>query len=110
MKRVKYSGKSPEYIDGFPDGCKRSCKGAIHLLPGAVRELTEDEIEFIKGLPQKVALAVLPAEKSRRAMKPKPAPKQPKVAAPVLKAEKKDDAPKRKPEHESGFLKKKHKK
>ena len=48
MKRVKYTGKSPEYLDGFPEKCERSCKGAIHLLPNALRDITDDELKYIR--------------------------------------------------------------
>ena len=48
MKTVKYSGNTPQYIDGFPKNCERSCKGAIHLLPNALRKITDDEYAYIK--------------------------------------------------------------
>jgi hypothetical protein len=63
MKRVKYTGKSPEYLDGFPEECKRSCKGAIHLLPNALRDITEDEYKYIRKKYPKLKLQVVPKEK-----------------------------------------------
>lgn len=63
MKRVKYTGNVPEYCDGFPKDCERSCKGSIHLLPNALREITDGEYEFIKNKYPKMRLMVVPKEK-----------------------------------------------
>ena len=63
MKRVKYTGKSPEYLDGFPEKCERSCKGAIHLLPNALKDITEDEYKHIRKKYPKLKLTVVPKEK-----------------------------------------------
>lgn len=63
MKRVKYNGKCPEYCDGFPKDCKRSCKGAIHLLPTSIKDITDDEYKYIKKAYPKLKLLVVPKEK-----------------------------------------------
>lgn len=63
MKRIKYTGKTPEYLDGFPKECKRSCKGAIHLMPNAIREISADEYEFIKKSFPKLKLVLVPMDK-----------------------------------------------
>lgn len=37
----------PQQVEGFPNGCKRSCKGALHVRPGTVA-VTEDEWKYIQ--------------------------------------------------------------
>lgn len=54
MKLVKYQGRSPDCIEGFPEDCSRNeksaaVKSALHLRPGQVMELTDDEYAFIKA-------------------------------------------------------------
>ena len=63
MKRVKYTGNIPEYIDSFPKGCERSCKGSLHLLPNALKDITDGEYEYIKKKYPKMRLMVVPKEK-----------------------------------------------
>jgi hypothetical protein len=63
MMRVKYTGKTPEYPDGFPEKCERSCKGAIHLLPQRQLDITEDELKFIRKKYPKLKLVEVPKEK-----------------------------------------------
>ncbi len=63
MKRVKYTGNVPEYIDGFPKDCERSCKGSLHLLPNALKDISDDEYDYIKKTYPKMRLMVLPKEK-----------------------------------------------
>lgn len=63
MKRVKYTGNTPEYIDSFPKDCERSCKGSLHLLPNALKDISDDEYEYIKKKYPKMRLMVVPKEK-----------------------------------------------
>lgn len=69
-------------IEDFPEGCARSCKGALHLRPGGTKVVTEGELAHLQANhPKAVAglrvVATTPA-------KPKPVAKPklvPKVAA-----------------------------
>lgn len=45
---IVYYGDSPEYVEGFPKNCKRSCQGSLHLLPRKPTTVTSDEYEHIK--------------------------------------------------------------
>jgi hypothetical protein len=45
--KVKYLGKSPGCVDNFPKKCERSITGALHLLPGHEKDITEDEYKHI---------------------------------------------------------------
>lgn len=38
----------PIQVEGFPDDAKRSVKGALHIFPGATKEITEDEYAVIQ--------------------------------------------------------------
>ena len=54
MKLVKYQGRSPDCIEGFPEDCVRNekssqVKSALHLRPGQVIEMTDDEYAFVKA-------------------------------------------------------------
>lgn len=49
MKLVKYHGKSSECLENFPTDTSRSHEGAIHLWPGRVVDITDDEYAYIKG-------------------------------------------------------------
>ena len=76
MKRVKYTGNTPEYIDSFPKDCERSCKGSLHLLPNAFKDISDDEYEYIKKKYPKMRLMVVPKEKpSIKRVKPTEAQK-----------------------------------
>lgn len=44
---VVRAGLLPQQVDGFPDGCKRSCKGAVHIKPGTLL-VTDGELEYIR--------------------------------------------------------------
>lgn len=46
-KLIQYSGDSPVYAEGFSENCKRSCKGAIHILPRKPITVTDDEYAHI---------------------------------------------------------------
>jgi len=65
MKRVRYSGNTPQYIDSFPKDCERSCKGSLHLLPNALKDITDGEFDFIKKTFPKMRLLVVPVEKPK---------------------------------------------
>jgi hypothetical protein len=46
----------PRQVDGFPEGCERSRKGAIHLRPASTLVVTEGELAHLKAqCPQEVA-------------------------------------------------------
>lgn len=52
MKLIKYQGRLPECVEGFPEDCERSqpeYKGSLHLRPGQTVELTNDEYAHIKA-------------------------------------------------------------
>jgi len=48
MVKVKYLGRAPEYLEGFPEDCKRSVVGSIHLTKGCLKKMTVQEYEFVK--------------------------------------------------------------
>lgn len=48
MIKVKYLGRSPEYLDDFPKECKRSVVGSLHFLRGSLKVITKSELEHIK--------------------------------------------------------------
>ena len=84
MKRIKFTGKSPAYIDAFPKGCERSCEGSIHLLPNAQKDVTDDELAFIRKSRPELKVTEVPAVKpSVKKVKPEPAKPQPKAKAEV---------------------------
>lgn len=45
---INYYGDVPICVEGFIDECKRSCKGALHVLPKKPVTITDDEYEHIK--------------------------------------------------------------
>ena len=45
---IHYRGDSPVCVEGFKEGCQRSCTGALHLTPKNHRTVTEDELKHIK--------------------------------------------------------------
>lgn len=49
MKLIKYQGRLPECVEGFPEDCERSVEGSLHLRPGQTVELTDDEYAHIKA-------------------------------------------------------------
>ena len=75
MEKIKlqYVGKYPEYIS-FPDGCERSCKGSLYLLPGRIKEVTSDEYKHLKNHHKDLRFNVYKAE-----AKPKPPARKPKL-------------------------------
>lgn len=42
-KLIAYYGDTPVCVEGFPENCKRSVKGALHLLPRKSMTVTADE-------------------------------------------------------------------
>jgi hypothetical protein len=48
-KLIVYHGDSPVSVEGFAGACTRSCKGAIHILPGKPKTITSDEFEHLKA-------------------------------------------------------------
>lgn len=44
---VVRTGLLPQQADDFPEGCVRSCKGAVHLKPGTLL-VTDGELEHIQ--------------------------------------------------------------
>ncbi|KKN30268.1 hypothetical protein LCGC14_0835830 [marine sediment metagenome] len=68
MPRIQIARRgSPVQVDDFPnevDGgggtahdFKRSCEGALHLRPGALRSVTDDELHHIQATPAHAGLA-----------------------------------------------------
>ena len=57
----------PVQVEGFPDGAKRSVKGALHIFPGATKEITEDEYAVIQEKYPKISekLRVISLEKKK---------------------------------------------
>lgn len=41
-------GVTPCQVDGFPEKCERSRKGALYIRPRSSLTLTNDELDFIK--------------------------------------------------------------
>jgi len=48
MIKVKYLGRVPEYLEGFPDCCTRSIEGSIHLVPNGMKKMSVGEYDHIK--------------------------------------------------------------
>lgn len=76
MKLIKYQGRLPECLEGFPQDCERSVEGSIHLRPGQTVELTDDEFAHIKTNRPKMTkdLVVLREWKAEPKAKPKAEP------------------------------------
>lgn len=72
MEKVKlqYVGKYPEYIS-FPDGCERSCKGSLYLLPGRIKEVSKQEYEHLKRHHSELRFNVYKAEAKPKSPKAK---------------------------------------
>lgn len=49
------AGVGPLQVDGFPEKCERSCKGALHLRPSSTAVATDGELAHIKDKLPKVA-------------------------------------------------------
>lgn len=48
MKLVKYQGRLPDCVEGFPEECERSSEGSLHFHTGKTADLTDDEFAHIK--------------------------------------------------------------
>lgn len=44
---VVRTGLLPQQVEDFPEGCERSCKGALHLKPGTLT-VTDGELAHIR--------------------------------------------------------------
>lgn len=45
---IVYYGDAPECVEGFHKDATRSCKGALHVVPGRKLTVTEEELEHLK--------------------------------------------------------------
>jgi hypothetical protein len=48
---------SIQQVEGFPKDCERSCEGALHVRPGATKNVTKSELERLQEL--KIPLMVI---------------------------------------------------
>lgn len=64
----------PVQIEGFPEDCERTRKGALHLRPATVENLSEGEVAHIKEK--------YPDVHRLLAISDQPAAREPKTAAP----------------------------
>jgi arylsulfatase A-like enzyme len=103
-KLIYYYGDSPVNVEGFPEDCKRSRKGALHLLRGRSMTITADEYDHIakayKEVMPKIRVVAEVDEEAREAAKAKLAAKKAKKIEDAKKAEevKKPEAEKPKAE------------
>lgn len=42
-KLIAYYGDTPVCVEGFPEGCERSCEGALHIRPRTPHTVTGGE-------------------------------------------------------------------
>lgn len=58
MISVQFSASANiQQIEDFPDGCERSCNGAIHIRPNSTKMITVEELNHLLSL--KIPLRVL---------------------------------------------------
>lgn len=74
-KLIGYYGDTPVCVEGFPENCKRSVAGALHLLPRKSVTVTADEHAHILAkykhiVPKLKVLAVMDEEGSKAAAQP----------------------------------------
>lgn len=50
MVKVQFLGLSPECVEGFPEGTKRALKGALHLKPNQVYDISKEEFAHMKAI------------------------------------------------------------
>ena len=81
-------------VEDFPEGCARSCKGALHLRPGSTKVLTEGELSHLQAKhPEVVAgLRVVDTTPPKAKLAPKAKPVPPVIAEVVAKAEERSAA------------------
>ena len=61
--KVQFLGICPIDLDGFPKMSNRTFKGALHLKPKKVYELSSDEFNFIKTIRPDLRFHVFKPEK-----------------------------------------------
>jgi hypothetical protein len=47
VKKVTYYGLNPASFEGFPEGCERSCDGALFFSPNQQKLITDGEYEHV---------------------------------------------------------------
>lgn len=85
-KLIGYYGDTPVCVEGFPENCKRSVKGALHLLPRKPMTVTADEHAHIVASRKDIVskLKVLAVKNDEEGSKAEAAPQpQAEVAAPA---------------------------
>lgn len=48
MIKIQFLGLSPENVEGFSKGIKRTFKGALHLKPNCVYDMSKEEFDHVK--------------------------------------------------------------
>ena len=90
-KLIYYYGDSPVSVEGFSKDCKRSGKGALHLLRGRSLTITADEYAHIekeyKWAIPKIRVVAEVDEEARETAKAERAARKAKKAEEVKKAE-----------------------
>ena len=113
-KLIYYYGDSPVNVEGFPKDCKRSRKGALHLLRGRPMTITAEEYDHIaeayKWVMPKIRVVAEVNEEAReaakaeraqrKAKKAEEAKKKPEAEKPKVEA-KKEETKKEQPKSES---------
>ena len=89
MPLVRLAQGPARSIADFPEGCARSAEGALHLVPGVARELTEDEVAHLKVCHGHLPLVVLQDRARRRP--PAVQTKTAKASTPIKPADKTPD-------------------
>lgn len=74
-------GVMPCQVDDFPEKCERSRLGSVYFRPGSSEELTDGELEHIKGTKPEL-FAKLLVSKPVKASRPAPEPKSKKLEMP----------------------------
>jgi len=70
---------SPCQVDDFGKGCERSVPGALHFVPGSLKQLTADELAHIQKKHKKFAakLVLVPFDESKKQVAKVKAPEAP---------------------------------
>ena len=72
--QVYFKCRSPIQFDIDDVKYKRSCKGALHIRPNTIREITSDELEYLKSYDPgwaKLNIIIMPEKKATSKPKPK---------------------------------------
>lgn len=72
-------------VEDFPEGCARSCKGALHLRPGGTKVVTEDELAHLQANHPKVGAVLRVVDTTSTKAKPAAKPKAPKLMERAVK-------------------------